>query len=317
MRCSGLLATLSLRILVIFLLFVEVAFASTVIKLKKDVFLKKDSIYLKDISNITSDNSSFKQFLKKMYIGAIKKSQKVITKKQIEDILKKNYIDTSKIRIVGNKIIVKRFLSIIDKSRLKKDVEQFLKKNFKNIEVESISYPNFKTIKGTKLQVKIRKRSQTSTHIYLTYEIYKNGVLVKRFSIPVRYKKISYVVFSKEFIKRGETITKEKLELKKYIGNPRHLITSLQEILGSRAKINIRKGIPIKDYMIKPNYLVNRGSSVKIIYNKGLIHIELLGRALENGLLNQIIKVKNISTGKVIPCKVIGKNQVLFIGGSF
>ncbi|RMD45217.1 MAG: flagella basal body P-ring formation protein FlgA, partial [Aquificota bacterium] len=39
-------------------------------------------------------------------------------------------------------------------------------------------------------------------------------------------------------------------------------------------------------------------------------------KALENGQLNQIIKVKNTSSGKVIPCKVIGRNQVLFIGGS-
>ncbi len=209
------------------------------------------------------------------------------------------------------------FASFINKNRLQSDIENFLKRNFKNIQVESVSYPNFKTIKGNNLQVKIKKRTQTSAYIYLTYSIYDNGKLIKRFTIPVKYKKISYVVFSKEVIKKGEIITREKIELKKYIGNPRHLITSIQSIVGSRAKINIRKGIPIKDYMIQPNYLVNRGSSVKIIYNKGLIHIELLGRALENGLLNQIIKVKNISTGKVISCKVIGKNQVLFIGGSF
>ena len=222
-----------------------------------------------------------------------------------------------KILVVFLLFVEAAFASFIDKNRLQSDVENFLKRNFKNIQVESISYPNFKAIKGKSLQVKIKKRTQTSAYIYLTYSVYDNGKLIKRLTIPVKYKKISYVVFSSEFIKKGETITREKVELKKYIGNPRHLITSIQEIIGSRAKINIRKGIPIKDYMIQPNYLVNRGSSVKIIYNKGLIHIELLGRALENGLLNQIIKVKNISTGKVIPCKVIGKNQVLFIGGSF
>ena len=317
MKCSGLSAILSLRILLIFLLFVEATFASTVIKLKNEVYLEKDRIFLKDISTITSDNSSFKQFLGNIYVGNLKGNQKIITKKQIKDILNKNYIDTSKVRVVGSKVLVKKFSAVIDKNKLRKDVGNFLKRNFKNIEVESISYPNFRVVKGKNLHVKIKKRTQTSSYIYLTYEIHDNGRLVKRLIVPVRYRQVSYVVYSKEYIRRGEIITKDKVELKKYIGNPRHLITSIQNILGSRAKINIRKGIPIKEYMIEPNYFVDRGSNVKIIYNKGLIHIELLGRALENGQLNQIIKVKNISTGKVIPCKVIGKNQVLFIGGSF
>jgi len=318
MRCFERLVVLSLKIF-IFFLFVGASFAATTIKLKSQVYTNKENIYLSDIAVVSSDNSKFKEFLENLYITDFPQDifSKRITKKQIKDILEANYINTSEISIVGSYCTIKRSINKLTPEKIKDDVQSFLLRRYPDIEVVSISVPRIRSIQRKNLRIKIKERSKTSSYIYLTYFVYNGNFLLRRISVPVKYKKISYVVFSVVDIRKGEYITREKISLKKYTGNTRHLFTSLEEILGKKAKINIKADIPIKDYMIVPDYLVQRGSNVKIIYNKGIIHIELIGRALENGQLNQIIKVKNISSGKVIPCKVIGRNQVLFIGGSF
>ncbi len=206
--------------------------------------------------------------------------------------------------------------AVVSKERIKKDIERFLERKYPDIEIVYISVPKIRPIRGESIKTYIKESSKTYSYIYLTYYVYKDTQLLKRFSIPVRYKKVSYVVFSKVAIKRGEYITKDKVILKKFLGNPRHMFLSIDEVVGSKAKINIRENTPLKEYMIEPDYFVKRGSNVKIIYNKGIIHIELIGKALENGKKGQIINVKNLSSGKVIQCRVIGRNQVLFIGGS-
>jgi flagella basal body P-ring formation protein FlgA len=292
-------------------------FASTVIKLKKKVFLDKEEIYLSDISTVYSDNPSVKELLEGLYISDFPKSasHRRITREEVISIVKSHYSEG--FHVEGQECIVERAPLTVSQESIKDEIRNFLKKKYPDVEIISISVPRIRPVKGKNLKTVIKESSKTSSYIYLNYFIYKNGSLLRRISVPVKYRKISYVVFSKTDIKKGEYITKNKVHLKRYTGNTRHMFSSFEEVIGKKAKINIKAGIPIKDYMVVPDYLVLRGSNVKIIYNKGVIHIELIGRALENGQLNQIIKVKNISSGKVIPCKVIGRNQVLFIGGSF
>ena len=316
MRCLERLAPLSLNIIFLFVFTVGVANASTQIKLKGEVVLDKKDILIKDIAVVKSDNKRFQKFLNQIFVKTFPENsyEEKIYPEDIKDALKKNYIDISNIYISGNYTVVKRKLEIINQLKIENDVRDYLKK-YRNIEILSISVPKV-NIKGTGLKKEILERSRTNTHIYMTYKIFKDGNLIKRLTIPVAYKKISYVVFSKTDIRKGEYITKDKVYIKKYTGNTRYLYTDIKELLGKKAKINIKENTPIKKFMVIPDFLVQRGSNVKIIYNRGIIHIELIGRALENGQLNQIIKVKNISSGKVIPCRVIGRNQVLFIGGS-
>ncbi|RMD46260.1 MAG: hypothetical protein D6831_02335, partial [Aquificota bacterium] len=91
---------------------VGAASASTQIKLKGDVFLEKNQIFLKDIAVVKSDNKRFESFLKQIFIKPFPESRYVekVYPKDIKDALKKNYIDTSNIQITGNYVVVKRKL---------------------------------------------------------------------------------------------------------------------------------------------------------------------------------------------------------------
>lgn len=91
--------------------------------------------------------------------------------------------------------------------------------------------------------------------------------------------------------------------------------TDIKDIVGSTAKIDISENDVITERMVIPDYKVKRKDYVKVIYSRNSIRIEIQGVALENGKLGDLIKVKNISSGKVLICKVIGKDTVLYTGG--
>jgi len=120
-------------------------------------------------------------------------------------------------------------------------------------------------------------------------------------------------VVKKDMI-RGQIINEDDIEIKK-IPLQRGIVTDRNILIGAVVRTTIKKGNPVKISMINPDYPVKRRSYVKVIYDRNGIKIEITGVALENGIKGQVIKVKNLSTGKILPCRVIGKDTVLFVGG--
>jgi len=89
---------------------------------------------------------------------------------------------------------------------------------------------------------------------------------------------------------------------------------NINDLIGKKLKYNIKAGEVIKDFMLD-DFDIKPNTKVKIIYDKNGLRIELLGKTVEGGKIGDIIKVKNISTNKVIKCKVLDTNTVLYIIG--
>jgi flagella basal body P-ring formation protein FlgA len=56
--------------------------------------------------------------------------------------------------------------------------------------------------------------------------------------------------------------------------------------------------------------MVRRGKMVLLIGESKRLLIKTQGKALENGRLGDVIKVKNITSGKVVHATVTGENTV-------
>ena len=57
--------------------------------------------------------------------------------------------------------------------------------------------------------------------------------------------------------------------------------------------------------------MVSEGQSVIIFSNLYDINVRMEGKAIENGHFNELIKVENISSGKIIQGKVINEKKIL------
>jgi flagella basal body P-ring formation protein FlgA len=315
MRCSELSVLSKAKLLLIFLLFFSFSYSETVIKLKSYVETEKSTLTLSDISRINTDNKRFSEFLsgitvvKKLKAG----EEKSLNRRDILKILKDNYVNLNSVVVEGESVKIKRKEIIFSPEILKKKIAEYLKK-YPDIQIDDIRI-SMKTEKFDRpYRLKIKERSRSSRYLYLTVYLLQEGKIRRKLSATVKYQRLAEVVVAKKDLLRGELITEDDVEIRK-MPVKRNYITDLSLVKGAKVRTLIKKGSPIKLTMIEPDYPVKRKSNVKVIYDRNGIKIEITGIALENGQKGQVIKVKNSSTGKILSCKVIGKDTVLFIGG--
>ncbi len=315
MRCYGQLQHLKVKIFLLFLLIFSLSYGETVITLKKYVNTDKTQIKLSDIATIRADTPSIKSFLSQIIVinnlnGTVK-----IYPKNIKQILQQNYIDISKIRIIGNYTLISKNTPYINTKKIQQDIINYIKSRYPDYQIQQIKFSHFEKKFPYQVQIKIVERNKTSSYMYLTYQILRNGQLIKSINVSVKYIPFAKVVVADRDIMKGQLISKDDIRIEK-VKFRRGYITDPNIVIGAIAKVFIQKDKPIRENMIEPDYPVKKRSYVKVVYDRNGIKIEITGYALENGQKGQVIKVKNPSTGKILPCKVIGENTVLFIGGS-
>lgn len=293
-------------------------FGKIIIDIQPVVKIEKDEIYIKDIATVeaSENEKKLKSFIEDIFLLKIEKGIEKLEKKEILDKLKENYIDIKKIDINSpDYVILKREILKLKKSDIEKDINRFLIKKFGDeVSVKSLSLSKDRLIiPSGKIYKKIDIKSLTNSHLYVDYLIFINGKLYKKLPITIKIDRFKIAVFAKRDIPKGKKIDKNDIYFKKIKYKRVSEIVGKDEVIGKIAKRSIKKDSIIKRYLIEPDYLVLKRKNVRIIYKNGPIKIELLGLALENGSLGQIIKVKNISSNKVIKCKVVAPFTVEFI----
>ncbi len=72
----------------------------------------------------------------------------------------------------------------------------------------------------------------------------------------------------------------------------------------------IAKGTPLQQHHLKDTLLIQKNDLVKIISADPRFHIEMNGMALEAGSMGQAIRVKNLSSGKIVKAYIESADTV-------
>ncbi|WP_151032265.1 flagellar basal body P-ring formation chaperone FlgA [Cellvibrio sp. KY-GH-1] len=120
------------------------------------------------------------------------------------------------------------------------------------------------------------------------------------------------VVISTSVINRGDTIQRNQLKLQEndITRSPRGFYHRLDQVTNMGAKRRIRANQILSPDLIDQPQLIKRGEKIKIIANRDGISASMPGEALEKGGEGEIIRVKNLSSGKTIEAKVVGAGVV-------
>ena len=86
--------------------------------------------------------------------------------------------------------------------------------------------------------------------------------------------------------------------------------TDKQQLVGLISKQNISPNSPLSPYNIELAKLIHKGEQVAIIATDNHLTISMDGIALNEGVLGDLIKVKNKSSHKIVEAQVSGKKQV-------
>lgn len=120
------------------------------------------------------------------------------------------------------------------------------------------------------------------------------------------------VLCAKRGLKKGDLIKAEDLvvtrrPLSRLHGEP---ITEIADAVGMELKRGLRSGQIIRKRDLKRPFLVRRGQLVTVIARSPHVLITLPGRAQDSGAKGEVIRVKNLSTKKVLLAEVKGPKTV-------
>ena len=113
-------------------------------------------------------------------------------------------------------------------------------------------------------------------------------------------------------IDRGQTLDSAQLRLERInIGKAqRGYFNRIDQVTGQTAKRRIRAGQVLTPNLLSLPLAVRRGQPVKIVASHDGIEASTSGEALADGQPGEVIRVRNLGSGKVIDAKVIEEGLV-------
>ncbi|MCQ8877520.1 flagellar basal body P-ring formation chaperone FlgA [Pseudoalteromonas shioyasakiensis] len=120
------------------------------------------------------------------------------------------------------------------------------------------------------------------------------------------------LIIAKRDLQRGEILTTDLLAKRQLnIANFRHgMELNIDPLIGMQVRRDINSGDVINRRLLEKSYLVNRDQHIELQVTTDTFSARVTAISLEDGQLGQRVKVKNLSSGKIIEGKVIAKGTV-------
>lgn len=119
-------------------------------------------------------------------------------------------------------------------------------------------------------------------------------------------------VIPRQTIYPGETVDPARLE-EVNVTNPNIVdgfVTSIDQIAGKISKRTLLPGRVIFISAVREPYAVARGTSVRLIFDSGLLKITATGTPLQDAAIGDLIRVRNIDSGVIVSGTVMQDGSV-------
>ena len=188
----------------------------------------------------------------------------------------------------------------------------------KNIKIKKI-YKNYKTVKvdcldndGFKLLIRIKIPTKHKLKDYATIEnsIKKNKTLKKE-KVKAEIKKKYKVLRLKRSLEKNSIIKFDDIDLIKVSNiSKKSFFSYKKELVGRKLKKNLKMGQILHPRHLYEKFEVMNGDFISIVSKIGNTSVTVSGEAKSSGNLGDLIKVKNLRSGKTIK-GYIKKNKII------
>lgn len=147
---------------------------------------------------------------------------------------------------------------------------------------------------------------------YFLLKLYGNGVLFREETIRVRIEVNEEFIVGLKNLSRNSVISANDVSLqKRWVRSiSPNSISSMNEVVGKLLCVNLRPNAEITRNMLKEVTAVKRGKMVQIVLDSGVMNITTVGLSEEDGTEGDFIRVRNVSSNKIIYARVIGESKV-------
>ncbi|PWY57435.1 flagella basal body P-ring formation protein FlgA [Legionella qingyii] len=130
--------------------------------------------------------------------------------------------------------------------------------------------------------------------------------------VPVKITVLKTIYVAKRALIKGSRLTQDDIyqtEMDVQRLNKGYF-TEKDLLVGQICKQNISPNSPLNPHNIEAAKLINKGEHVSIVVNDNNLTVSMDGVALEDGTLGETIKVRNLSSKKVIEAQITDAKKV-------
>ncbi len=164
---------------------------------------------------------------------------------------------------------------------------------------------------GISLKVVYPENRRIAGRVFLPFEVYNAGKFVKNANIGMTVKIYMNIVCASSRIGKGELFGPQNVGYveKDITMLPGSVIFETAEVYGEESVTFIPSGITILEWMSKKVPLIKKGADIDLIKTDSEISVAAAATALEDGYFDGKIKVKNLSSGKIVEAKVLSSKE--------
>lgn len=161
------------------------------------------------------------------------------------------------------------------------------------------------------LRARGRPSADLAGLVTVTVEAWVDGALTRSVNVPVRVGQLFEVVVAARPVARHALLGAEDVRTERREVVPRQdPIRDLGAIIGRRAIRGISSGEPMLAGMVELPPLVRRGEIVLVIAEGQGLRATALGEAREEGKAGEVVRVRNLSSGREVYGQVEGERTV-------
>jgi len=140
----------------------------------------------------------------------------------------------------------------------------------------------------------------------------RNGALIKTESVRARIEVLRDVIVAARTLPLGTVLAGNDVRLSRKWVRRIHpqAVDGLEAVAGKRLTTQVPAGTEILAFMFKDAPLVRKGKLVKMVFDNGPMQIITVGLPEEDGIAGSIVRVRNVTSNKIIYARVLSDSLV-------
>lgn len=200
------------------------------------------------------------------------------------------------------------------------DIEYLLSKSLKNrfqVDGEVVvkltsSWSEQKVPSSSILKITEVLPDELTSSSFVRFSLWNAGQKLGDYSVPIRVSHLRNIFVSSKSIPLGAKLCKEDFKLQKVDVLKQHAnsVTDSTTLTSYQLDAYLQANTPLKWNHISRAKLIRKGQVVDVFASGNGIYVTMKGLALEDGVMDSFVKVKNLSSDKEFQAKVLSQNSV-------
>ena len=162
------------------------------------------------------------------------------------------------------------------------------------------------------LKIKDVSPDELCSSCFVRFSLWDAGVKVGDFSFPIRIAHMQEVYFANKSLQRGSKLNENDFKLFKVDVLKQHAnsVSFQTNLRGFELQSNLSANSPLKWSILSKANLINKGQVVDVYASGKGIYVTMKGVALEDGVADSFVKIRNLSSDKEFQAKVLNESSV-------